>query len=442
MADAGGVVDIIQAPNGCLAWVDIVAGSVHETCYTAGGNNPPTVRATAAPTSGPAPLDVRFTGSGSTDADGDQLLYSWTFGDGGASVLPDPPHTYTPGVYAATLTVDDRRGLANSQSTSQPMRIVAGNQAPGPVIAQPAADAHYDAGDTIAYAGTATDPEDGTIPVSGLSWTIAFHHEDHTHPLLGPIDGVGSGSFTIPFSGEDSTDVWYRIQLTATDSGAPLGAGAWVSTSTYVDVLPNIATITLDARPAGQGLLVSFGGTQAVAPASFDSVVKFPHRIAAPSPQTMNGRTWTFLHWDDVVVNTRTIATPPTNTTYTATFRCTSGCGGLTDQDGDGFAVADGDCNDLDPTVFPGAPELCDGQNNDCVAGVDDALCSDFAGGDGAVNGFDLALLGRFFGLCSASAASQPWAAADLTKDGCLDGNDLAVMAAVWGCGGAALICR
>jgi glucose/arabinose dehydrogenase len=35
MDDAGAVVDIVQAPNGCLAFVDIGAGEIHETCSTA-----------------------------------------------------------------------------------------------------------------------------------------------------------------------------------------------------------------------------------------------------------------------------------------------------------------------------------------------------------------------------------------------------------------------
>ena len=43
----------------------------------------------------------------------------------------------------------------------------------------------------------------------------------------------------------------------------------------------------------------------------------------------------------------------------------------VTDADGDGV-FSDVDCDDADPTIFPGADELCDGQDNDCDTEVDE----------------------------------------------------------------------
>lgn len=42
------------------------------------------------------------------------------------------------------------------------------------------------------------------------------------------------------------------------------------------------------------------------------------------------------------------------------------------DADGDGVTVCDNDCDDNDASVYPGAPELCDGKDNDCNGLQDD----------------------------------------------------------------------
>lgn len=45
------------------------------------------------------------------------------------------------------------------------------------------------------------------------------------------------------------------------------------------------------------------------------------------------------------------------------------------DGDGDGFSVAQGDCNDANQDFYPGAPELCDGKDNDCDGQADAGEC-------------------------------------------------------------------
>ncbi|HUP51616.1 MAG TPA: PKD domain-containing protein, partial [Longimicrobiales bacterium] len=78
-------------------------------------NDFPVAVAAADPTSGDAPLLVSFTGSGSSDADGQIVTYAWTFGDGGSSDVANPQHTYTTaGDYTATLTVTDDGGAQAS----------------------------------------------------------------------------------------------------------------------------------------------------------------------------------------------------------------------------------------------------------------------------------------------------------------------------------------
>ena len=46
-------------------------------------------------------------------------------------------------------------------------------------------------------------------------------------------------------------------------------------------------------------------------------------------------------------------------------------CG--SDPDGDGFSVDDGDCDDVQADIHPGAPEVCDGVDQDCNGQIDDS---------------------------------------------------------------------
>lgn len=95
-------------------------------------NQPPVAVVTANPEVGDAPLEVSFTGSGSTD-DEAVVSYSWVFGDGGTSSDTDPTYTYTtPGTYTAALTVEDGEGLTNTTEVTITVNVP--NQPPVAVV--------------------------------------------------------------------------------------------------------------------------------------------------------------------------------------------------------------------------------------------------------------------------------------------------------------------
>ena len=52
------------------------------------------------------------------------------------------------------------------------------------------------------------------------------------------------------------------------------------------------------------------------------------------------------------------------------------GVGAGEDLDADGFTEAEGDCNDNNASIYPGAPELCDGFDNDCDDDLDEGCQS------------------------------------------------------------------
>jgi hypothetical protein len=49
-------------------------------------------------------------------------------------------------------------------------------------------------------------------------------------------------------------------------------------------------------------------------------------------------------------------------------------CAPIRDMDGDGFMTREGDCDDRNPLVFPGAVEACDGFDNNCDGDIDEGF--------------------------------------------------------------------
>ncbi len=73
----------------------------------------------AAPSSGVAPLSVRFDASTSHDPDGAVTAWAWSFGDGTFGTGPTITHVYSaPGVFTASLMVTDGDGLTNATTAT------------------------------------------------------------------------------------------------------------------------------------------------------------------------------------------------------------------------------------------------------------------------------------------------------------------------------------
>jgi glucose/arabinose dehydrogenase len=231
-----------------------------------------------------------------------------------------------PGATSATLTFDAvtqsldqsaiRVSITNAFGTalsSWATLRVTNNRPPVPTIAQPTGTSPFSAGDVIAYSGSATDPEDGALASSKLTWTIVFHHDTHTHPFLGPIDGVGSGTFTIPTVGEPAANVWYRVILTATDS-------AGRSASTYRDVLPKTSNFTLNTTGIPAGATLNLDAQPRPSGTVTLGVVGMERSIDAPETQVIDGLTYRFVSWSDGGARNHTIVTPAANAVFTATY--------------------------------------------------------------------------------------------------------------------------
>ncbi len=91
---------------------------------------PPTVNASAAPSSGPAPLMVNFTADAS-DPDGMIVSYQWTFDDGTFSTAQNPAKIFpAPGNYSVHMTVTDNSG--NTVSRALPIDVSAPGSSPTP----------------------------------------------------------------------------------------------------------------------------------------------------------------------------------------------------------------------------------------------------------------------------------------------------------------------
>ncbi|WP_054411855.1 PKD domain-containing protein [Hymenobacter sp. DG25A] len=229
-----------------LYYVNFYPSEIRKITYN-GANLPPVAVASSDKTYGPSPLAVQFTGSNSSDPEGQPLSYLWTFGDGTTSTQANPSHTFTapssaPAKFSVTLKVTDSQG-----NTAQAALTISPNNTPPQVtITSPPDGTLYSLAGNTTYQlrASVTDAEHSSSKLY-YQWQTFLHHATHEHPE--PIDTARETTTTVEPLGCVDEEYYYRIELTVTDA-------AGLSTRKEVRLNP-------DCGSATNNTLVAYGAT-------------------------------------------------------------------------------------------------------------------------------------------------------------------------------------
>ena len=311
---AGSPVGMNTGPDGNLYFLSRANGAVYKITFT--GSSAPVItnqpQSITVSEGNQASFSVTATGT-------PPLTYQWRKNSVNISGATNSTYTIpsvTPGDQGNySVVVSNTAGSVTSNNAT--LTVTPANQLPAGTINTPITGATYAGGDVINFSGSGTDPEDGTLGATAFEWYVMFHHDAHTHPGPTAPDGVTSGSFSIPNTGETASNVFYRLFLVVTDA-----QGA--KDTSFTDILPRTSTITLNTNP--QGLQITLDGQPFTAPLTVTSVEGMLRTIGAPSPQGI----YTFSNWSQGGTATQTFATPVNDVIYTANYNSTGTISTLT----------------------------------------------------------------------------------------------------------------
>jgi glucose/arabinose dehydrogenase/PKD repeat protein len=305
IAGASNPVQLTIGPAGDLFYPDFDGGRIIRVQYKA-----PTAAISATPTSGTAPLTVNFSAAASSDPDNQPLSFAWDLDDDGSfddAVGVAPSYTYTSsGTFVARVRVTDSDALTDSASLS----ISVSNGAPTATIAQPTATQKWRVGQQISFSGGGSDPEEGALPPSALTWTLIMQHcpsACHEHTIQ-QYPGVSSGNFIAP---DHEYPAYLELRLSVRDA-----QGATSTTS--VALQPETVDLTFETAPVGLQLVVGSGSGQA--PLVRRVIVGSNNSVSAPSPQVLGGTDYAFSSWSDSGAQAHNVIAPATPATYRAMF--------------------------------------------------------------------------------------------------------------------------
>ena len=216
-----------------------------------GGNRPPVAVISANPTSGTVPLTVNFNGNGSSDPDGDNLTYSWAFGDGGTATGISPVHTFnTTGTFTTTLTVSD--GEESSQAT-QTITVSPANVNNPPSAAFTANPTSGTAPLNVAFDASGSSDPDG----DNLSYSWAFGDGATAMGVSVNHTYNGSGSFTATLTvndGEATDQASRTITVSPASSNDPPTASFTATPTSGTAPLPVNFDASASSDPNGDQL--------------------------------------------------------------------------------------------------------------------------------------------------------------------------------------------
>jgi hypothetical protein len=218
-----------------------------------------------------------------------------------------PNATYTATVKGGPAGAKDLGGNPLAADTSWTFQT---NRSPTLVIDGPASTLTWQVGDSISFSGHATDPEQGALPASALTWTLVLQHcpsNCHSHTLES-WSGVAGGSFDAP---DHDYPSHLELRLTATDAG-----GASATTTVALD--PETVELSFESGPLGLELTV--GGVTETTPFSRTVIVGSTNSLAAPMLQTLGGTSYEFSSWSDGGAPAHDIVASASYPEYTAEY--------------------------------------------------------------------------------------------------------------------------
>lgn len=237
-------------------------------------------------------LACSFNALGSSDPDGDDLTYAWTFGDGGTATGPTPSHTYAAdGTRAVTLTVSDG---AATDSLTQQVTATSGVAQGEISFVGAASTAGNRASHTVRVPATVKPLDRLVLFVTANSTDVALPTDIPGWTLLTSRDGNGIRG-----------RVWTR-SATPADVGADVGVttSAWIKSSAVVAAYRSTGPALVSAYALGGSNSSSSNHT-------------------TPSLPVEHARSWLVSAWSEKSSTTGTTWSLPGGTTERTTAAAT-----------------------------------------------------------------------------------------------------------------------